>query len=81
MIQKLTIVIISLFFTHTQTQSFLIHYFKIFVISDTRVATSLMLLAHLFPPKKVKRNAKKFYKPSIAEATESIIKHLLVSIF
>ncbi|XP_070525972.1 uncharacterized protein [Cardiocondyla obscurior] len=43
---------------------------------DTKVAASLMLLAHLFPSKKIIRHNKQFYKPSIADAKESIIKRI-----
>ncbi|KAL0105535.1 hypothetical protein PUN28_016899 [Cardiocondyla obscurior] len=35
-----------------------------------------MLLAHLFPSKKIIRHNKQFYKPSIADAKESIIKRI-----
>lgn len=53
---------------------------SIFCFLDTKVAVGLMLLSHLFPPKRLKKFGNKCYKPSIANAKSSMIKHVNVSI-
>ncbi|XP_024871055.1 uncharacterized protein LOC112454082 [Temnothorax curvispinosus] len=45
------------------------------ISTDTKVAVGLMLLPHLIPPKGLKKYKGKCYKPSIANAKESLIKH------
>ncbi|XP_039306130.1 uncharacterized protein LOC113005950 [Solenopsis invicta] len=45
------------------------------ILDDTKVAIGLMLLPHLIPPKSLKKYKGKCYKPSIANAKESLIKH------
>ncbi|XP_039302929.1 uncharacterized protein LOC113005941 [Solenopsis invicta] len=45
------------------------------ISDDTKVAIGLMLLPHLIPPKGLKKYKGKYYKPSIANAKESLIKH------
>ncbi|XP_036144984.1 uncharacterized protein LOC118646384 [Monomorium pharaonis] len=45
------------------------------ISTDTKVAIGLMLLPHLIPPKGLKKYKGKCYKPSIANAKASLIKH------
>ncbi|KYN04942.1 hypothetical protein ALC62_04175, partial [Cyphomyrmex costatus] len=46
---------------------------------DSKVAVQISILPHLLPPKKMTRRKNKFWKPSIWNAKDSIIKHAVVS--
>ncbi|KYN00656.1 hypothetical protein ALC62_08565, partial [Cyphomyrmex costatus] len=45
---------------------------------DSKVAVQISILPHLLPPKKMTRRKNKFWKPSIWNAKDSIIKHAVI---
>ncbi|XP_011688398.1 PREDICTED: uncharacterized protein LOC105450312 [Wasmannia auropunctata] len=45
---------------------------------DSKIALQIMILPHLFPPKKMTRRKDKYWRPSIWDAKDSIIKHAVI---
>jgi len=61
------------FYVMYETMYYIKHYFL-----EDKVAAMLMLISHFIPPKGMLRLNKKYYKVSIADSKDSIIRHVTV---